>query len=29
LGIEWDQVVYFFASADEADRQIQFAGNGY
>src|SRR6202050_5693167 len=29
LGIEWDQVVDFFACADEADRQIQFAGDGY
>src|SRR3984885_14712046 len=29
LGIEWNQVVDFFARADEADRQIQFAGDGY
>ena len=29
LGIERDQVVDFFAGADEANRQIQFAGNGY
>ena len=29
LGIEWDQVVDFFAGADEADRQVQFAGDGY
>src|SRR5271155_1728202 len=29
LGIEWDQVVDFFAGAYEADWQIQFAGNGY
>src|SRR5580658_1223582 len=29
LGIEWDQIVDFFAGAHEADRQIQFAGDGY